>query len=186
VTAAQEQARRWPLFQALITAIREVGGPSYNGPVTVSDRHLEIVDALLRVKETSPDSVAHYPPLETFIAGIYIAGKVRFGRVPRLLGAGITNIEKMTRYDPSPDLVPPEMRSRLDAPRALVEQALGRAAAGGGEREMWERGRWLRRLADLERARDGTSGRCRCIGPRWRPGTGRRSTVPTCSRCSRP
>jgi len=178
--AQREWVHRWTyawmplaqLFMKLNPRVRMAAA------ATVSDDDLRLIDQMLLVNHTSPDGGGFSVPVETEVAGIYVAGKVRLDRVPALLDAGLRNVEKMHKYDLSMDLFPEEMRSRVEEGRAdtakrteeirvdyllainrpgdargLIEQTLAtldKPAAATREQSN-DRAGWLRRLAEADR-----------------------------------
>ena len=62
-------------------------------PVSGSAEALALIDKALQVREMSPDANEMWPPIETAIARIYVAAKVRLVRAPDLLGAAMLKIQ---------------------------------------------------------------------------------------------
>jgi thiol-disulfide isomerase/thioredoxin len=177
VAAARERVRRWPTaYVVLSMATRPFTGGSYSGQLSLSEDDLALLDQIERARAMSPDAGAQYPPFETWLAGVYAAAKVRLDRVPRLLDAGLREIDRMRRYDISLELFPPEARSRAaDWPtmtaersehiradylfatgrpgdaRAVIDEALRRLDPST-PRQRSDRERWLLRLSEIDRA----------------------------------
>jgi thiol-disulfide isomerase/thioredoxin len=176
--AQREWVRRWPNAWSLLASLLMKLSATSESPATVPGSDLEVIDQALRVHAMSPDGSEFWPPIETEIAGIYAAGKVRLDRVPALLDAGTRNIEKMYKYNISMELFPAEIRGQAtdwrtitarhteearveyllamkrpaDA-RSLIEQTLAKldaAEAASPQEPKAERCDWMRRLATAE------------------------------------
>jgi hypothetical protein len=171
VQADREWLRRWPnSWFLLVRVVSYLARDSNSSKFSVTPADLDLIDQALRVRKLSPDGGQMYPPLETLVAGMYTAAKVRLDRVPALLDAGMQAIEKMQKYEMSPDLLPAEMRSqgarwptisaerteairvdyllatnRPEDARPLIEQALAKYgdAAPKSPEAYIARGQWL-------------------------------------------
>ena len=114
VKAQKEWLKRWPNDLVLYYGVfRSVDSVTRDADPVVWPDDLALLNELLRVQAMSPDASASWPTMETQIARVYAAAKVRLDRVPALLEAGLRNIDQQTKYDLSPDLFPPEMRGRM-------------------------------------------------------------------------
>ena len=141
-------------------------------PISGLAQDLALIDQALRARDVSPDAAEMWPPFEVPIAQIYIAARVRLGRVPDLLNIAMQKMEARTKYDLSKDLFPAELRRRSEDwmtittrqveeirvdylltsgrasdARALIEQALGGPQATD---PAFNRRAWLRRLGDAD------------------------------------
>ena len=110
----QEWLGRWPnAWSLLMDLLRRVDSRArMYEPGVGSAEDLALVDQFLRVNQSSPDGGVMWPPPETLIARIYVAGKVRLDQVPALLKAASQNIEKQEKYRPSELLLPEELRAK--------------------------------------------------------------------------
>jgi hypothetical protein len=180
--AQSECARRWPNTPAGIhSEWTRVYLSPLNGATTVlSKEDLAVIDRMLQWATGSPDGMAMWPPIQTAVAQMYVAGRARLDRVPQLLDLGYTQVEKQEKYRMSQELIPAELRSRAvdnrkftwersrqiradyllatnrpaDA-RALIELALTELqvappADPNPGRSALERREWLRRLGDAD------------------------------------
>jgi thiol-disulfide isomerase/thioredoxin len=180
--AHREWLTRWPnAWSLLIDLLRGVDSRArINEPGVGSREDLALVDEFLRVNRSSPDGGAMWPPPETLIARIYVAGRVRLDQVPAMLNAASQNIEKQEKYRLSESLLPEELRAKrtdwrertwqqieeiradyflatdrtADA-RALIEQALTkmsgqRPTSPEQHREQNAQSQWLRRLGTVD------------------------------------
>ena len=91
-------------------------------PDVGSPDDLEIIDRFLRFRQSSPDAVMQFPPLETGIARVYVAGKVRLDQIPKLLDQGLRQVSEQMKYSLSRDLVPEEMLNRAADWQELTAQ----------------------------------------------------------------
>ena len=181
-TMHQEWLSRWPnAWSLLMDLLRGVDSRArMYEPGVGSAENLALVDQFLRVNQSSPDGGSMWPPPETLIARIYVAGKVRLDRVPALLKAASQNIEKQEKYRVSELLLPEELRAKrtdwrertwqqieeiradyflaTDRPvdaRAVIEQTLAKMSAehrGSPEqhREQHAQSAWLQRLGTVD------------------------------------
>jgi hypothetical protein len=180
--ADQEWLPRWPnTWSLLIDLLRGVDSQArMYEPGVGSAEDLVLVDQFLRVNQSSPDGGVMWPPPETLIARIYVAGKVRLDQVPAMLKAASQNIEKQEKYQLSELLLPEEIRAKrtdwreitweqieeiradyflvtgrpADA-RALIELTLakmiGEHPASGEEQHRQDtQTEWLRRLGTVD------------------------------------
>ena len=173
--AHQEWLPRWPnTWSLLMDLLRGVDSRArmYEPGVGAAE-DLVLVDQFLRVNQSSPDGGVMWPPPETLIARIYVAGKVRLDQVPALLKAASQNIEKQEKYRLSEVLLPEELRTKrtgwrertsqqteeiradyflaTDRPadaRALIEQTLAKMSAEHPASPA-QTG-WLRRLCTVD------------------------------------
>jgi thiol-disulfide isomerase/thioredoxin len=152
----QQWLSRWPnAWSLLMDLLRGVDSRArMHEPGVGSAENLALVDQFLRVNQSSPDGGVMWPPPETLIARIYVAGKVRLDQVPAVLKAASQNIEKQEKYRLSELLLPEELRAKgtdwrertwqqieeiradyflaTDRPadaRALIEQTLAKVSA---------------------------------------------------------
>jgi thiol-disulfide isomerase/thioredoxin len=178
--ADREHLRRWPKdHMAAYGLWRQIQSRAFSGDPTVgSAEDLAEIDRWTQLNQLSPDGGVQSPPLETDLARIYVAGKVRLEQVPKLLDLGLRKIETQEKYSISPEALPEELRARrapsgreltavqtdqiradyflavnrpADA-RTLAEQALARLKDQQGGRAQYDRTEWLRRLGDVEAA----------------------------------
>ncbi len=112
--AQQKWLPRWPnTWSLLMDLLRGVDSRARIHEQGVgSTEDLALVDQFLRANQSSPDGGVMWPPPETLIAGIYVAGKVRLDQVPALLKAASQNIEKQEKYRVSVLLLPEELRAK--------------------------------------------------------------------------
>jgi thiol-disulfide isomerase/thioredoxin len=178
----QEWLSRWPnTWSLLMDLLHGVDSRArMYEPSVGSAEDLALVDQFLRVNQSSPDGGVTWPPPETLIARIYVAGKVRLDQVPTLLKAASQNIEKQEKFRLSELLLPEELRARrtdwrertwqqieeiradyflaTDRPadaHALIEQTLAKMSGehpGSPEQHREENARtwWLRRLGTVD------------------------------------
>ena len=182
--AEQEWVRHWPNdWSMLIDLLHRIQSRAHrHEPGVGGAEDLAVVDRFLSVNQSSPDGGSMWPPPETMIARIYVAGKVRLDQVPGLLKAAAQNIEKQNKYQQSELLLPKEFRiksggwrektwqqieeiradyflatNRADDARALIKQTLAtlNAEHTASDREKYEKPEWLRRLgnADMQEGR---------------------------------
>jgi thiol-disulfide isomerase/thioredoxin len=112
--AHQQWLARWPnawsLLMDLLRAVDSRARIHEEGVGSAED--LGLVDQFMCANQSSPDGGAMWPPPETLIARIYVAGKVRLDQVPALLKAASQNIEKQEKYRLSELLLPEELRAK--------------------------------------------------------------------------
>lgn len=90
----------------------------------LSQADLTVIDRAMECSASSPDALGMWPPIQTEVARMYVAARVRLDQVPRLLDAGYTQIEKQEKYRTSRDLVPAELQVRaMDQRKFTWEQS---------------------------------------------------------------
>jgi len=161
----------FPLLQAAWGALKARAWERQ--PSLGSANDLALIDRWMRAYSASPDGGASWPPVETMVAQFYVTARVRLDQVPRLLDAGLAQIEKQEKYRLSADLYPsgphrpaadnrkPTQRQtawiradyllathRPDEARSLVALQLSKLTARN--RGDYERREWLRRLGDVD------------------------------------
>lgn len=170
--------RRWPYPPLLPELMMYLDQRATSGELaTLSPDDLAIIDQALRMQDTSRDAIEIWPPIETSVARMYVAARVRLALVPNLLDTAMRKTQKSTQYELNSDLFPSESRDRMndwtsitanqlaeirvgyllainhpaDA-RTLIEQALETSGAQKQlpSRASSERRRWLRRLGDAD------------------------------------
>src|SRR5207237_775453 len=103
VAIARERLRRCPAdWSSLVRVWHSIQMRARMGEAGVgSVEDLAIIDQMVSLRQTSPDAGIEFPPLQTAIARVYVAGKVRLSAVAKLLDAGLQAIERQEKYRPS-------------------------------------------------------------------------------------
>jgi thiol-disulfide isomerase/thioredoxin len=114
-SSARQQLRRCPAdWPSLMRVWISIHSRAHRGEAGVgSAEDLAIADQMIRLRQTSPDAGIEFPPLQTTVARVYVAGKVRLTEVPKLLDAGLQAIERQEKYRPAMELIPEDMRDRV-------------------------------------------------------------------------
>jgi thiol-disulfide isomerase/thioredoxin len=118
----REWAQRWPNAGSIVgNQWNRVSTRILNSePGAGSAEDLAALDGVLRALATSPDIMSMSPPMEISLARLYVRARVRLEQVPRLLDAGLSQVEKLEKYRISSELMPAELKARATDFRGLA------------------------------------------------------------------